>query len=60
MVEIGWDLAAGNFSLIYDGAKIGEYPLIKAVAPDTLILKVGSSNKVNMVAYVDSIEVKAE
>jgi len=60
VVELSWDLAAGNFGVVYDGAKIGEYPIIKAVAPDTVIFKLGSSNKVNMVAYVDSIEVKAE
>lgn len=60
VVEIGWDLGAGNFSVVCDGAKIGEYPLIKTVAPDTLLFKLGSSNKVGMVAFVDSIEVKTE
>ena len=60
ILAVSWDVPAGKFAIVCDGAKVGEYPVLKAAAPDTLVYKLGASNKVGMVAYVDSIELIAE
>jgi len=60
LVEIRWDVATGKFSYSVDGKMAGEFPLIKNLATDTVIFKFGSSNKVGMAGYLDSIEMKAE
>ena len=60
IVEIKWDVATGKFNYSVDGVKVGDFPLIKNIVPDTVIFKYGSSNKVDMLCYLDSIELKAE
>ncbi len=56
VIAISWDCELGQFSLAMDGNKIGEYPMIKKAAPDTVEFKLGSSDKVGQVGYLDSIE----
>lgn len=55
LAEIVWNLESGSFSLAVDGARIGEYPFITKVAPDRVVFKLGSSNKVGQMAYLDTI-----
>ena len=58
VVEIAWDCGTGKYSLAVDGNKIGEYPMLKNTPPDTVDFKLGASNKVGQVGYLDSIELK--
>jgi len=55
LAEIAWNLESGAFSLAVDGVKIGDYPFITKVAPDRVVFKLGSSNKVGQAAFLDSI-----
>jgi len=56
VVTISWDCGAGQCSLAMDGNKIGEYLMIKKAAPDAIEFKLGSTDKVGQVGYLDSIE----
>ncbi|MGE5549026.1 MAG: hypothetical protein ACM3ZC_00650 [Bacteroidota bacterium] len=60
MVTVAWDVATGKFAYTVDDKKIGDFPMIKSIAPDRVVFKLGSSNKVEMSGYLDSIELKAE
>ena len=60
VVEVAWDVATGKFAYTLDDKKIGDYPMIKNSALDKVVFKLGSSNKVDMTGYLDSIELSAE
>lgn len=58
--ELSWDVATGMISYTLDGKKLGDYPFFKKIAPNRIVFKAGSTDKVGWHTYLDSIEIKAD
>ncbi|NLG83747.1 MAG: hypothetical protein GX493_03860 [Firmicutes bacterium] len=58
VVELRWDAERGTYAFTVDNEECFEGPMIKKVAPERLVFKLGASNKVGQIGYVDTVVVK--